>query len=191
MKATLISDITPFWCLMDDENEKLLCHLSDDSPGPVELDWDALTKSQRAHVHTGVLLRIISCDEPLPSLGQAIEDSVPEEKVIYGKEERAEEEAELRKEMVVILKGGIRQAKAHIVDFEDTKRLAVLIDLERRGKSRKGLLTFLVDKLRGIKIEEERAITESVMSNPAVSRGMYTSGDLMMEDAEVVMVEME
>lgn len=189
MKVTLVSSLTPFWHLMDDENDCLMCSLNDEEPGPVELDWESLTKSQRSHVHTGVMFGIIEVAGDLPP----VEDVpvVQPERPVYGKEERAEEESQLREELVSILKGGIRQVKAHTSDFEDVKRVAMLFDLERRGKRRKGLISYLGEKLKELKLEEEKAIMKDSLQHPAISRGLYTGGDIIMEDAEVALFGIE
>jgi len=192
MKVTLISDVTPFWCLMDDEVGELLCHLSGDAPGPVELNWDELTISQKNHVRTGVLFSIISCDEPIPPSHPDKPLPKPiENKPVYGLEERLEEEAAMRKELVAILKGGVKQVRAHAADFEDTKKVSMLLDLERRGKNRKGLVTALVEKLKEMKLEEDRKLTESVMAHPALRRGMYTGVDILVEDSELALFSTE
>ena len=190
MQVKLISKDTPFWYLMKDDKREVVCSLNDESPGPVELEWSELTKSQQIHVRLGVQFGIISC-EGLPSPAEAEAVKVPEKKVLYGKEEYQADKDEMRKELVALLQGGIRQVKAKTVDIEDTKRLGMLLNLERRGKSRKGVLTYLTERLTEAKTKEEEESIRNVLSNPAVSRGQYGAADVFIEDPELAIIEME
>lgn len=121
-------------------------HLTDDAPGPVEVNFDALSQEEKNIIRIGIQ-------------AQQIFGTLPEEKEIKKEEVKPPTEAVkdiferdniLAGKLQVILKQRIANIKLEIGKINDSRILGLLLTLEEDGKGRKSIIDLIKMKQENV-----------------------------------------
>lgn len=143
--------------------------LNFENVGPCSVDVDSLSDldyhALRFAAHAGT----VACSEPLGVRGQPVPAKEPEPappvttpaklRVTPTKEARVRQQ-----ELIAILNGNARAVKLAVKEMDDLRDIRFLLESERRGKKRKGVIALLQKAIE----EFNDAVASSINSNEGI-----------------------
>lgn len=169
MQIKLNTDIAFFWFL---PNGKI--HLSEENPGPIEVDLNTLTDEEKSIIKIGITTG--SLFGVLP-----IEQPIHKEEAIY---------IHINHKLTTILNKKIPSIKKEIGLLDNQRELQLLFELEKKGKSRNKILDLINAKLSVIINTVQSSIIEDNSIEVTVSDDELLTKDIVESDEETRIIEL-
>ena len=163
-------------------------HLSEAAPGPIEIDFRALSKEEQKHLILSIRTGQISCSESIDNLTSIFFDKpvVSLNPVVLPKETQQFPEQELNK----ILGKSIGTVKKYIGLSEDIRKLRLMLELEKNNRSRNPIISALESKLSALATEIKNSIVQNNdINEPILNNIDRIASEMTITDSEEKIVK--
>ena len=190
-----LSENSPVSMLFIGEPKNLVASLTFANPGPVDLDFDTLSRQQQLKVLNALKQGVVETDTPFQDLydkwNLSQPKSPPEDKPVPQtdtpvvkdpskaeermalEKERADKEQKLFERCSLLLKQNTKVIQAELLGEEDTRFIRNLLQMESANKQRKIVLSFLQEKLVKIEAKIAKKISKDVAEQVAYTPRKY------------------
>jgi hypothetical protein len=176
MQITLTDIGPPIWFLGEPKN--IIASLSFAKPGPIEIDFDSLDRSNQGRILKAMQNGYIESDVPFQDLYQVYTKSDPptppqvvkQQDVEPAKDpikeqrakleaDRKEKEEKFQDKCQRALAGSAEAVKGFLLGEDDPRFFRTLLKMEEVGKARKGVIKLLRERIRKVEDKLARQIT--------------------------------
>lgn len=149
-------------------------HLSESSPGPIEIDFSTLSRDDQKAIIYAVKLSQVNCSVPIDQLVQIYNGiTIPSQPL--------PEPQRVDNELIVLMGRSISTIKRTIVSTNDVRKLRLMLELETAHRNRNAIVKSIRDKIDLLNNQVKNSIIDTVPDPRKI-----TPEELLTEQFEVI-----